>query len=426
MGALRRRTGVLAAVCALTLTPSVPATVTAATPADTGSSTSTGTSTGTGRIKAPSVIRLTEGANGDSDNPTISANGRYVAFSSHASNLVPDDTNENADIFVRDLRTGRTERVSTDAEGNQLPQGGIGAPAISATGRYVVHEVPSLDPYEQRPGFVRKDRVTGAVDPVAGIDDVKGGFRTLAPKAVSADGRQVAVSIRGRGPRPSEAVAVRDMETGVLSVLNSRLLISTPTLTADGRFLAHMDRDRYSGPIVSMARMWDRGKDRMIRLDTARDGTPADHRTLDVALSSGGRYAALVSRATNLVPGQDANGDEQNVFVKNLRTGALQRIDAVGSPETGFTHLGGISGDGRYVLFISYGEGADDWYVWDRTSGESVLAYPDTAGGPPSYSSPGRVSPLDSYGNLVSTYREESADPAAPLQRQHIHLRRLG
>ncbi|WP_438817851.1 hypothetical protein, partial [Streptomyces clavuligerus] len=42
--------------------------------------------------------------------------------------------------------------------------------------------------------------------------------------------------------------------------------------------------DRYSGPIVSMARMWDRGKDRMIRLDTARDGTPADHRTLDVAL----------------------------------------------------------------------------------------------------------------------------------------------
>jgi hypothetical protein len=57
--------------------------------------------------------------NGDSFNPSISADGRYVAFESLASNLVPGDTNGTQDVFVRDLLTGTITRVSTDASGNQ-------------------------------------------------------------------------------------------------------------------------------------------------------------------------------------------------------------------------------------------------------------------------------------------------------------------
>ena len=79
------------------------------------------------------------GAQGDfySDNASISADGRYVAFSSGASNLVVGDTNGFYDVFVRDRQSGTTERVSVDsggAEGDQLSS----STAISADGRFVV------------------------------------------------------------------------------------------------------------------------------------------------------------------------------------------------------------------------------------------------------------------------------------------------
>jgi Tol biopolymer transport system component len=75
--------------------------------------------------------------NGDSYDPSISADGRYVAFTSEASNLVPGDTNGVADVFVRDLQTGAITRVSTDASGNQGNQRSEGDASISADGRYV-------------------------------------------------------------------------------------------------------------------------------------------------------------------------------------------------------------------------------------------------------------------------------------------------
>src|SRR5206468_1530708 len=74
--------------------------------------------------------------NGSSGNPSISADGRFVAFESYATNLVPGDTNKAADVFVHDRQTRTTERVSVDSAGNQ-GNWGSGAPAISADGRFV-------------------------------------------------------------------------------------------------------------------------------------------------------------------------------------------------------------------------------------------------------------------------------------------------
>jgi archaellum component FlaF (FlaF/FlaG flagellin family) len=68
--------------------------------------------------------------------PSISADGRYVAFYSHASNLVPGDTNEVQDIFVHDRLTGQTSRVSV-ASGGTEGNGASEFPSISADGRYV-------------------------------------------------------------------------------------------------------------------------------------------------------------------------------------------------------------------------------------------------------------------------------------------------
>ena len=75
-------------------------------------------------------------AGGDSGAPSVSADGRYVAFTSDAANLVPGDTNGASDVFVRDLRAGTTSRVSVSSTGTQ-PNGRSGVPSVSADGRYV-------------------------------------------------------------------------------------------------------------------------------------------------------------------------------------------------------------------------------------------------------------------------------------------------
>ncbi len=95
-----------------------------------------GSAAGAGVITRVSTDAAGGQGNAGSFSPSISADGRYVAFYSYASNLVPGDTNGAGDIFVKDTLTGATARVSTDAAGGQ---GNVGSynPSISADGRYV-------------------------------------------------------------------------------------------------------------------------------------------------------------------------------------------------------------------------------------------------------------------------------------------------
>ncbi|UCB46685.1 MAG: PD40 domain-containing protein, partial [Spirochaetota bacterium] len=83
------------------------------------------------------------GTQGDGDsgdyNPSISGDGRYVAFESAATNLVPGDTNGAEDVFIHDTQTGTTTRVSVDSEGTE-GDGDSCELSISADGRYVAFE----------------------------------------------------------------------------------------------------------------------------------------------------------------------------------------------------------------------------------------------------------------------------------------------
>jgi Tol biopolymer transport system component len=96
---------------------------------------------------------------------SISANGRYVAFSSDASNLVGGDTNGYTDVFVRDRQTGFTQRVSLASNGSQ----GTGHSynrSISANGRFVAFDsyasnLVGEDTNDTADAFVR-DRGTGS------------------------------------------------------------------------------------------------------------------------------------------------------------------------------------------------------------------------------------------------------------------------
>ena len=89
-----------------------------------------------GDITRVSVDSSGTQANAGSRHTTISGDGRYVAFASDASNLVDGDTNEATDIFVHDRQTGVTTRVSVDSSGAQA-NGGSDTPVISNDGRYV-------------------------------------------------------------------------------------------------------------------------------------------------------------------------------------------------------------------------------------------------------------------------------------------------
>ncbi|MHB9053468.1 MAG: TolB family protein, partial [Thermoleophilia bacterium] len=93
---------------------------------------------GTGIISRLSTDSLgAQGTGGASYNAAISADGRYVAFHSYATNLVAGDSNGTWDVFVKDTQTGATSRVSTDSLGAQATGGASYTPAISAGGRYV-------------------------------------------------------------------------------------------------------------------------------------------------------------------------------------------------------------------------------------------------------------------------------------------------
>jgi Tol biopolymer transport system component len=145
--------------------------------------------------------------NADSSNkPAISADGRYVAFQSRASNLVPGDTSNAADVFVHDRQTGETTRVSVDSAGNQ-GNADSHFPAISADGRYVAFQslasnlVPG-DTNNAADVFVY-DRQTGETTRVS-VDSAgnQGSIQSGSPsssESIGSAGSSVVVAIGGDG-----------------------------------------------------------------------------------------------------------------------------------------------------------------------------------------------------------------------------------
>ena len=137
------------------------------------------------------ISRIATGAYGI---PSISGDGRYVAFASDASDLVPGDTNNAPDVFVRDLQTGTIMRVSTDKNGGQGNAISY-APSISADGRYVAFD---SDASNLVPGdtngtldvFVR-DLQSGAITRVSTGAMAIRAMRQSLSSDISADGRYV-------------------------------------------------------------------------------------------------------------------------------------------------------------------------------------------------------------------------------------------
>jgi Tol biopolymer transport system component len=216
-------------------------------------------------VRLASVSTSGGRGNGASVAPTISADGRYVLFSSQASNLTADGSGANGALYVRDLATRRTTVVPA-ADGGTSSIAGHDA-KLSPDGRYVVYVDGTAGRFRLHD---RRSGTTVAVGPAAGEN------RNLGGVAVSARGRFVAYGTSYLVPAP--------VEEAFTQIYVHRLRTGTEVHATAGLDGDQPWRGSYLG-----------------------------------ALSPDGRYLVFASEATNLVPG-DAN-DVMDVFRRDLRTG---------------------------------------------------------------------------------------------------------
>lgn len=247
--------------------------------------------------RATAETRLVSvGGNGCSKGPAISGNGRCVAFYSRASNLVPGDTNGAADIFVRDLELGVFERVHVASNGSEANRSAFGDASVSYDGRYVAFSSTATN---------------------------LGGY-----------GQIVNVFVRDRNAGQTEPVGV-----GI-----------TPSLSSDAQFVAWMLVGTGAG---SQVWVLDRSSGTSTVASVSSDGVAGDGTSWLASLSGDGHSVAFASIATNLVPG-DVNG-EMDIFRHDLVSGetALLSVGVGNVLANASSASPDISDDGAVITFLS-------------------------------------------------------------------------
>jgi len=285
-------------------------------------------------------------ADADSTNASISGDGRFVVFTSMADNLVPDDTNGQPDVFVRDLAAQTIERVSIGL-GGQASGSTVSAAAISSNGRYVVFSSTAAnlvagDTNARGDIFVR-DRVNGTTQRVS-----------LGSGGIQANGSSSMASISGDGRYVAFLSEASNLVAGDTNALRDLFV-----------------RDLQSGTTE--------------RVNVGVGGVQANNVAYDAYISANGRFVTFVSFASNLVSG-DTNG-LQDIFVRdrqlgvttraNLSNAGAQAIDAPGCfPGVSGSYSPAISGDGRYVSFYACSSSVEADSVdiqWDTFLRDRVL-----------------------------------------------------
>jgi Tol biopolymer transport system component len=359
--------------------------------------------------------------------PSISADGRFVAFVSDSETLVPGDTNGTADIFVRDSRTGTTTRVNVSSSGEQADDYST-QPVISADGRYVAFGSAANN---LAPGVTGgdweiylRDRWTGTTRQVSltSSGGQTGGGLALAG-GISADGRYVSFMSYNDQLVPGDTneapdAFVRDTRRGVterMSVSSGGIQATDgaveSVISADGRFVSFISsspdlvaNDTNDGRDVFLR---DRRSGTTTRVNLTTTGGQADGVDSETgyttqSLSGDGRYVAFSSRSTNLVPG-DTNA-EIDVFVRDTRLGTTTRMSDLPAAYPS------ISVDGRWVALLSDGF----VQVHDRHTGVLTTVTPAS---PSMVNSPG----ISAGGRHIAFISDEALVPADTNERADIY-----
>ncbi|MEV4769577.1 TolB family protein [Micromonospora humida] len=372
-----------------------PAAASAAVPAPATSSVGIGPAAATPATTRISVDSTGGQAVGSNSEPFgVSADGRYVSFTSYADNLVPGDTNNNADVFVHDRRTGTTSLVSRSTTGTPGNSASLGQ-SLSPDGRYVAFasDADNLVPGDTNgvyDGFVH-DRRTGTTTRVTLTDgDTQADAHSYAP-AISADGRFVAFASQATNLVPGDPsgltdIFLRDRQAGTtvqVSGENADSPSEGPVISADGRFVAFVTDaalvpNDISGTYDVYVRDVRTGS--LQRVNVSTTGDYVEGITVAPTLSADGRFVAFTSDAA-LAP--DDTNWVNDVYVRDLRAGTTVRVSSAadGGPATGGGSYGpALSADGRYVVFGSDAtdlvardtNGVPDVFLRDLRAGTTV------------------------------------------------------
>lgn len=258
-----------------------------------------------------------EGANGFSSNPFISGNGNYVVFVSAASNLVPDDTNEETDIFVYESTSGTIERVNLAFDDTQANEYSFNA-TISDDGRYVAYASLAdelvLDDNNEASDIFIYDRVLGTTERVNVNLDGEEANGDSYNASISSNGSYVVYTSEASNLVPDDTNGVSDV------------------------FIYNLATD------VTQ------------RVSLSNEGTQADGESVGFpsSASSDGRFVAFFSNASNLVA--DDTNSQGDVFIRDRLFGTTQQVSVsaiAGEQPNDFSTIPSITNDGTGVAFYS-------------------------------------------------------------------------
>ena len=293
-------------------------------------------------------------SNGYSGRASISSNGRYVAFSSNASNLVAGDSNGEFDVFVHDFETGLTRRVSVSSNGEEGNSGSF-VPSIDDSGRYVVFE-------SRADNLVSTDHSNdhnGGISDVF-LHDVQQGTTELVSRSTN----------------------------GSLGEYHSK----DASISGDGNFIVYESQasDLVEGIDVNGGSLdvflFDRIVGTTELISISSDGMQGNASSFNPAISNDGRFVTFASRASNLVL-NDTN-KKIDIFVHDRINEVTERVSwSVGGGQVTKDVRGepAISQNGRYISFRSSADtlvprdsnNQQDIFVFDRENEETVRASTD-------------------------------------------------
>ncbi len=307
--------------------------------------------------------------------PSISSGGRYVVFDSVAGNLVAGDTNAANDVFLRDLATNTTRRVSVTASGAQISGADARNQTISEDGRYIafITDAPGLVPADTD-GFYDvfvNDTQDGSIRH-ASVSSVPGNGGDASWPSISLDGRYVAfVSaasdlVAGDGNATYD-VFVRDLQLGTTvrasvadgtgAEANSHS--SSPRISRDGGAVvfqsnaANLVASDTNNSEDTFVRFLSTGT--TVRASVGDAGQESASGSRSFAASPSAAFIAFESNSANLVPG-DTNG-QSDIFLRAINKATTIRVSlGAGGEANGHSFQPSISGNGvagQYVAFAS-------------------------------------------------------------------------
>lgn len=253
---------------------------------------------------------------GNINTPEISADGRYIVFTSNATNLVSDDTNGQADVFLRDTKLNKTTILSNTDTG--APSNGYsGSPTISCDGAYVAFKSNATNLVtgnsNTNPSVYLVDRVSGNT------------IKDITPNANAGAGNSTAISCDG---------------STLLFASGASNLVSNDTNNASDVFAYQLQDETIE------------------RVNVSTDGQQNSSSTgPEIGISFNGKYVTFTSNASNLVT--DDTNNTRDIFIRDIQARVTQRINmrSDGMQTTGHSDNPYITQDGRGVIYHSSDSG---------------------------------------------------------------------